>query len=88
MGKGMSILIVLAGKAFLMIFTSDNGALFRPFRLVRQHVGLEILEYSSTVGVWAAAFFVVLFVHLETAGSLAVQGVSRVVGGNGKPSRC
>jgi len=56
----------------MVIITGYDRALFWTFRLVRQHVRLEVLEDSSTIRIRAAPFLVVLVIQLETTGPLAV----------------
>lgn len=55
-GQGVSVLVVLAGKAFGVVFASGNWALLRALVLVREHVRLEVLEVLAACGVWAKAF--------------------------------
>jgi len=72
MGESMSIFVIFSSEAFMVIITGYDRALFWTFRLVRQHVRLEVLEDSSTIRIRAAPFLVVLVIQLETTGPLAV----------------
>jgi hypothetical protein len=53
-GQGVSVLVVLAREALDVVIARLNWALFGAFRLVRQHVRLQVLEGLTTVGVWAS----------------------------------
>ena len=46
-GEGVSILIVFAGEPFLMVRTGRNWALFRPLRLMGQHMCFQVFEQSA-----------------------------------------
>lgn len=71
MGKSVSILVIFAGKALLVVVARHDGTFLWTFQLVCQHVSLEILEHSSTVSLWASPLFGILLIHLEAARSLA-----------------
>ena len=55
------VFVVFSGKALDVVFTVDNGTLFRSLILVSQHVGLQILEDLPTLWVCASAFSSRLF---------------------------
>jgi hypothetical protein len=48
MGESVPILIVFSCEPFEMVFAGCDWALLRPFILVGEHVGFEILEDAST----------------------------------------
>lgn len=53
-GEGMTILVVLASKSFVMILTCQDWAFLRPFRLMGEHVGFQVLEEPTAVGIGTA----------------------------------
>ena len=55
--QSVTVLVVLAREAFLMVLASHNRALFRSFGLMRQHMGFEIFEEATAVGIRASAPF-------------------------------
>jgi hypothetical protein len=50
------VLVVLASKAFCVVFASRDGTFLWALVLVCEHVRLEVLEVPATCGVWAEAF--------------------------------
>lgn len=68
-GQGVSVLIVLSSEAFLVIFTGQDGAFFGPFRLMGQHMSLEVLEDFATVGVGTSSLLAALIVLLRGDGA-------------------
>ncbi len=76
MGQGMSILIVLAGKALLVVVACHNRTFFRPFRLMGKHVRLQVLEQPATVNVWTTAPFPTIFVESNAGRSWAVLRIA------------
>lgn len=65
--QGVSVLVVFAGEALDVVFARHNGALLRSLGLVREHVGLEVLEDSATVWMGAAALLLALLISLGSA---------------------
>lgn len=53
MGQCVPILIVFASKPFVVVVASRDRTLLGSFRLMCEHVCLQILEKSATVWIWA-----------------------------------
>jgi hypothetical protein len=49
-GQGMPVLVVFASKAFDVVLTREDGAFLGSLRLMRKHVGLEVLEGLPAIG--------------------------------------
>ena len=60
MSQSVPIFIVLASETFDVVATRHDGAFLRSFRLVRQHMGLQVFEKSPTVT--TAAFLVTVLI--------------------------
>lgn len=67
MGQSMSVLVIFARKALEVVFTVEDGALFRSLALVSQHVSLEILEGSAAVRPGASSFFAAFIFYVGVA---------------------
>lgn len=78
MGQGMTILVVFPSKAFQMILASEDWTLFRPLRLMRQHVSFEILEQSAALRVWTSAPFLAFIVKSGAGRSWTSVRIARV----------
>jgi hypothetical protein len=76
MGQGVAILVVFASEALGVVLASRDWALLRPFRLVSEHVCLEIFEDAATVRVWATALLVDLIIGFNAAQCGAALGAA------------
>ena len=70
--QGVPVLVVLARKALDVVLACLDGALLGAFRLVREHVCLQVLERPAAVWDWADTLFLILFAELVAAASVAV----------------
>lgn len=64
MGQSVSVLVVLSRKAFVMVLTSDDGALLGSLGLMGQQVSFEILEDLATIRMRASTLFGTFFTRL------------------------
>ena len=72
--EGVSIAIVPARKALLVILARHDRALFGPLGLMGEHMGLEVADVAAAIGVRASAFrlaVLVIFVRPDAAGDWA-----------------
>lgn len=53
MSQGVSILVILASESLGVVLASLNRTLLRTLILMREHMGLEVLEDLTAVGVSA-----------------------------------
>lgn len=74
----MSILIILASKSFLVIVAGYDWTFFRPFRLMGQHVSLEVLEQSSTFWVGASTPLFAIVVKSQARGAWTLLRIARM----------
>jgi hypothetical protein len=85
--QGVSVLVVLPGEPFVVVFASSDGALLWSLGLVGKHVRLQILEDTPTFGEGAEALFASLVIELVAASALAAGArMLRVKGSIGSPS--
>lgn len=55
MRHSMTIPVMYTRKPLAMVFACDNRAFLGPSNLMRQHVGFQFFEQSTTVRVWTSA---------------------------------
>lgn len=67
----MPVLVVFPGESLLVVLARGNGALLGPLRLMGEHVGLEVLEEATAVGMGAPPFFLGVIVQFRAAGGRA-----------------
>ena len=65
MCQGMTVLVVFASEAFLVIVARYDRTLLRSLRLMRQHVSFQILEVPTTVEVWTPSSLTTLGVGTD-----------------------
>lgn len=83
-GQGVAVLVVFASEALGVVLTGDDRTFLRPFGLVGEHVGLQVLEDAATVRVRASPFLFDLVICLDAAQGgalLRATGPSRGDGG-------
>lgn len=76
--EGVTIFVVLASKAFLVISTGSDWALLRPLRLMGKHMRFQILEWSTAVRVRAASPLFAIVIETIAIRAWTVQGVARM----------
>lgn len=65
----MPILVVLPGKSFLVILARDDRTLLGPLGLMGEHMGFQVLEKATAVGIRATAPFLSVLIEAKTCGS-------------------
>lgn len=74
MGQSMAIFVVFSRKSFMVILARYNRTLLGSFRLVSEHVGFQVLEQPTAVGIGATASFLAIFLETEACGSCVFLG--------------
>lgn len=73
-GQSMSVLVVLARESFDMVLACNDRAFLGSFRLMGEHVGLEIFEDSSAVWVRASPLLFAVIINVEVTSRWALLG--------------
>lgn len=64
MGQSMSILVVLSGKALLVVFTCQDGTFLWSLGLVSQHVCFQVFEDFAAISMGASTLLSALVIKL------------------------
>jgi len=78
-GKGVAVLVVLASETSDMPLAVDNRALLGSLRLMREHVGLQVFEWPTTLWMRTAPLGIIVNTTggRTTARAAAVSGRGR-----------
>ena len=71
--KGVSVLVVFPRETLYMVLAGGDGALLWPFVLVSEHVRLQVLEDTATLGKRAEPLLARLVIQLVAASTLATS---------------
>lgn len=77
-GKSVSVLVIFPSESFGVVLASDNGALLRSLRLMREHMGLQVFEDPTAVWMRTASLGIVVIA--DTAGGRTTSRTPTVCG--------
>jgi hypothetical protein len=77
-GQRVAVLIILASESLVVVGAVDYWALLWSLGQMGEHVGLEILEWSSTVWMRTTRPLLAIVIESIVGGSWTLHGIARM----------